>query len=368
MENRTTIKYTITEEHFKYHLKKGEMIAKGCIISPDNHPVKEVEKIKKELLDRGKLSKVPEGYRLKSNYKTGLLMAYNLCSNNVEAQLKNKHTIVINGNEDNEIKDFFEIKNVMPSDLQFGHMIKKHEYRLEKIEKIFYNSKFFKRVQSKDFSTIESVVVECLNKVGYITAWRRGDDTEKEADIVIEDQNLQIEIVTSFNEANKIFRYGTTSSELVFALDTIDTDHYKVPEGVIKKFTEKEYTERYRKELAIVFLGSTETASNLLQIISNKLEDEHNVKNHYTKLHLIVINPMEDRVIYSTSEEKREVDLNISEKGLYSKRKISLHEVVDEEFYVVTCKNIFKNEKALLYIMGTELKQIITELNIWITA
>lgn len=77
MSNKKSVKYTIKDDGFEYHLKKG-ILKKGSIISLKIHPIMEIEILKKKLRDNNLLKKEKYSYVTKQNIDIGLLVAYNL--------------------------------------------------------------------------------------------------------------------------------------------------------------------------------------------------------------------------------------------------------------------------------------------------
>ena len=365
--NQSTIRYTIKAKNFKYHMKKCVMIADGCLISNKNHPVEEVENIKHKLIDKGMLIKVKGGYKLKKNYSTGVLMAYNLCSSKKESMLSDELDVVINGNKDSDedIKKYFAIKNIVPSSSCFGVGIKKHELKLQKIEMLKCNKVFLERTKNKDFSIVEKFVVECLLKVRIIDKYRRGDDNKKEADIVIDKEIRQIEIVTDFNVANNVLRFKKKIPELAMLIDAVDTEHYKSTD-IMKKFYEKDYCSNYSLELAILFFGSQKTVGKMIELIKEEITNNGEPKNQYKKIHFIYLDSMEDRIICFSDSYSKEIGLNEMSIKPYSKEVIDIKKVFDNSEYLLTCSSLFESKNVGMYLTGKEIKEKIKEMKIWI--
>lgn len=363
-----TIRYTIKTHGFEYHVKKCVMKASGCVISAKQHPIEEVEKLKQSLIEKRKVIKKENGYVLKSDYQTGLLMAYNLCSDKIESEIKGLPRIVINGdkNEDADIKDYFGIKNVIDLDSDFGKKIRKDECKLLKIEEMEYGSEFFAWAKDIDFSKSEEFVALCLKKTGIINDFRRGDAISKEADIVIEDEKRQIEIVNNLNYANDIFRFGREASGMSLVLDCIDTGHYGVNEGVLKKFTEKTYCEKYTKELAVLMIGTKDTAKAMMINVDAKIQDQSEIKNKFAKIHMVILNPIEDEIICVSGSKTTILPITDINPELYSKKIVELDNVLDQEMYLMTCKSLLDNSMGLMMLHGFEIKKIIKEMHIWI--
>lgn len=368
--NSKTIRYKIREQGFEYHVKKCIMKASGCNISDKVHPIKEVEVLKHQMIDQKKLVKTDSGYALKTDYQTGLLMAYNLCSDKVKTGIDNCRDIVINGNNnaDNAIKDFFEIKNVSGSDSIFGTLLRKDEYKIDIIQKIEYSPEFYSRADSDGFSESEYYVALCLKKFGIINEFRRGVVSKNEADVVLDTEKRQIEIVQNLNYANNLFRFGNKASEISLVLDCIDTGHFGISDGVIKKFTSKKYCDEYTKELAILMIGTRNAVCELMTQLGKEIQKQNIIKNDFTMIHFVIINPLEDEVICISGNDKKVLPIDSIPVKLYDKRLITLKEMQDTETYVMTCNSLFNNNKALIMLDGLEIKKMIKDMGIWKSA
>ena len=75
--NQSSVSHSVRGPGFKYDVLKGEF-SKGSHVSKATHPVAEVEVIKQRLLQRKVLKDMGTHWELRSNVRTGLLMAVNL--------------------------------------------------------------------------------------------------------------------------------------------------------------------------------------------------------------------------------------------------------------------------------------------------
>ena len=361
MDNTSTIRYTLKKESFEYHFKKQMMIAKGCVISAEVHPIFEVEQLKSDLKNSGLLYAVDSGYRLKKNYAVGPLMALNLCSNKTELSLESiKQDIVINGGDssDDDIRSYFDIKNVVSSDSCFAKGLYRHELKFEKLETITADKYLFEREQGKSFSNTEQFVVEVLDKANIIKDYRRGDDSLHEADIVC--GSRQIEIVNCFNAANNVIRFKEHDVSASIVIDLVDTDHFKIPVGVIKKFTSKNYTDSLSLELAMLMIGSTQTSTKILCLLKTELEKVM-LKNNFQVIHFVMVDPAKDLITVISSGEERRIKSDYMSIKLYKKQMADLGTIDSENRYLLSCKNIFTNDEVLLLESGETIERFIKE-------
>jgi hypothetical protein len=365
--NERTIKYTVKENNFRYHVKKCVMESDGCIISKSSHPITEVETMKEKMLKAGILEELPTGYELKKDYKTGFLMAYNLCSDKIKNKLDSSPDIIINGKEgcDEDIKDYFAIDNVSSTESYFGNMMRKDELKLEKIEKIYFDKIFLNRMQSKDFSKAEEFVVECLVEAGIIKEYRRGDDSLHEADVIIEREGRQIEIVSDFNAANDVLRFKKKAPEMTMILDAVDTGHYASTKGLMKKFYKKNYCNKYNLELAILMMGNETTASEMIELIKDEILKNGVPKNQFQALHFIILNAISDNVKCVSGENVITIPIEKVCVKPYQKDIVELENIKGEDEYLMTCESLFENKKALMCLTGKEIMRKIKEMGIW---
>lgn len=361
MDNTSTIRYTLKKESFEYHFKKQMMIAKGCVISAKVHPIFEVEQLKNDLKNGGLLYAVDSGYKLKKNFAVGPLMALNLCSDKKELSLESiKQDIVINSGDssDDDIRSYFDIKNIVASDSCFAKGLYRHELKFEKLETITADKFLFEREQGKSFSNIEQFVVEVLDKANIIKDYRRGDDSLHEADIVC--GSRQIEIVNCFNAANNVVRFKKHDVSASMVIDLVDTDHFKIPVGVIKKFTSKNYTNALSLELVMLMIGSNQTSRKMLRMLETELEKAV-LKNNFQKIHFVIVDPAKDIITVISSGEERRIKLVDISIKLYKKQRADFGTIDSENRYLLSCKNIFTNDEVLVLESGEMIERFIKE-------
>ena len=137
-DNLSTIKYSIQDKKFKYHMIKSQL-KKDSLISKKTHPLKEVENYKKKLMNKKLLENYnADYYVLKKTIKVGGLMAYNLYSGKIKKEFEINYPIVINKSDD-MIKQEFKIKNIFSIDSILHNNVNIGAYKLKKISKLEIN-------------------------------------------------------------------------------------------------------------------------------------------------------------------------------------------------------------------------------------
>ena len=360
--NRKTIKYIINEGGFKYHARKCVMM-KGSTISKNIHPIYEVELLKKKLLETGKIIDKQTHYVCKRSIHTGVLMAYNLHQGFLVSELPSC-VITINGNEDmdTDIKDSFKLgSTVFAADNPYPKAIEKDCYKIKKILKANISRQFFERGQSDAFSSIESFVVEVLESIGAFKSYRRGDAKKHECDIVVEEEMKQIEIVRFLDEkiSDKV-RYNRKpiSEEQALLFEYCNIGYNIVPEGVMNKFTKKQYTDDYSKELAIYTIGSLPQASGKAERLLKEIEKRRDdIITEYNRIHLIVHDPfIAEEVYYCTRDKEIFVsDHSFTNSPIIGRTHIQKDEIVEGDSYFVLKENLFCDMKQILWMSGEDI-------------
>lgn len=100
-DNRSSVSHAVRGPGFRYDVMKGEL-SKGSYISKATHPVAEVEVIKQRLLRRKALKDMGVHWELRSNVRTGILMAVNLHTDELITDPPYKQDIVVSEAEAHE--------------------------------------------------------------------------------------------------------------------------------------------------------------------------------------------------------------------------------------------------------------------------
>ena len=356
----STIQYAIKEEGFCYHTKKC-CLRKGSTISKNTHPLQIVESFKDSLISNNLITDKGSHYVCKRNIKTGLLMAYNLHHGRLMKEVSNV-TVTINGKagEDQEIKDSFWLQSTHSADDEFWKNIDRDCCVITKIMEATIDPSFFKRSKDDGFSSIEQFVADALVVSGELQEYRRGiANPTRECDIVDESKNRQIEIVRYLDNKVDDIRYKRKpeSEEQALLFEYIDIGFNLVPEGVIKKFTEKEYTDKYTKELAIYMIGSIGQARKKLAVLQSNLEKTKDlIKNDYKKIHFIIHDPLisESFSTFSDGKLKTYPDKECRTNPV-KHRLINNYELKKEAKYFVVRKNVFSGDEELLWMTGEDI-------------
>lgn len=353
----------IKGDGFVYHTKKG-ILKKGSTISKAIHPVAEVEQLKAQLERKGAIKDAGDFYICCRNIETGALMAYNLHKGKMEIELPHS-TVVLNGNNDcdTSIKAAFQGKSFYSADNEFRHRLEKDTYRLAKLIQIKYNKSFFEGRGDGSLSEVEQFVIDALLTSKEITEFRRGDAERRECDIVDERNGRQIEIVSFFDEKipNNVRFKNDLYEEQALALENCDFGFNIVSDGVIKKFTKKEYTDTYEKELAIYFFGGSSEATRKITAIEKELEVHiGKIRNDYRNIHLIIHDPLDtESVIYCSKDRCESFPDSCSKFSPVTRiAAVERDEVQDDKEYFLLTENIFNNEdKQGAWLTGHELKE-----------
>lgn len=363
-KSTNTIRYTIKSEGFCYHTRKGVM-RKGTTVSKSIHPVKAVEIFKNSLIDTRRVKDRGHYYECVKDIETGLLMAFNLHEGILKKRIPDS-IVTINGGdkEDRNIKDGIRNKGFFSADNEFRKRIDRDCYKTTKILKTNYDDSFYKRTGDGSFSKVEKFVVDVLIETGAISNYRRGDTNSHECDIVDETEGRQIEIVSLFDEkipASIRYKNDEMRKQSI-ALDSCDFGKSIIPEGVIRKFKDKEYSDRYEKELAIYTLsgpGDIQRKLDSLKDMVKELIIRGELKNDFKDIHLIIHDPLFSESVnyFSSTMQKRIDEKECSIKPIITK-ETKKEEITDNAEYFVLQENIFNSSvKKGAWMTGSDLKE-----------
>ena len=357
-----TIQYNIKEDGFVYHIKKAHL-KKGSTISKKKHPIPRVESFKEMLVEKGWIVDKGTHYECNRNIKTGLLMAYNLHHGSLKKKIEIPNAkLIINGSvgEDEEIKESFSIKNTHSADDKFWRNLEKDCCEISKVIKATMDLEFFERKKDDSFSKAEQFVADALVISGILNGYRRGEAfLKKECDIVDEDNHRQIEIVNFLDDKVRMFRFKhkPDSVEQSLLCEYIDMGTNIVPAGVIKKFTDKDYSDQYDKELAIYMIGSRMQARKKMEQLQRELEKEkEHIRNNFQKVHIIIHDPLISESFILCSADKVEIfsDKECSVNPI-EHRIVEESEIKADEKYFMVRKNIFSGDEQLLWMTGEDI-------------
>lgn len=355
-----TIKYTIKEKNFKYHLLKG-LLLKGSLISTSIHPIHEVEAIKQILKVKGIVKLYKNSLLLKEDYRVGLLMAYNLCNENLIRDYDIDKIILDHALPNDEISDGFSIRNLRCRDNIFYINCEKNARKISQIFKLKIDENFFTGNSPNEFNRSESFVANYLFEKGVISQnYRHGLTQNKECDIVDEELGVQIEIITEFKSQIKKNQSPIKDYENLL-LEMINTDLIKSSSALIEKFVKKEYSDKFQIGIAIFTFGTRKTYLTLLEDLSKKLhENPSSILNNYKSLYLITIDFLFDNIYFISSSKKiEEYKIKYDEIDFLKKEVIKLEDMNDNDYYYFVSRNIFNGNEEVSSVTKSELKDLL---------
>ncbi len=353
-DNLKTIKYSIQDENFKYHIIKSEL-KKGSLISKKTHPLKDVENYKTKLIDNKFLKDYDANYYiLKKTIKIGGLMAYNLYSGTIKKEFEVSHPIIINKTDD-MLKDEFKIKNIFSTESILHNNVNAGAYKLKSINKLKMNFDFISEHDPDKFAPVEEIIKKLLIKYSYISDQaRHGKSKLKECDIVDEINNKQIEVITEFKNRLKKDKIPQKNVEMLI-VECVDNNLIKTSNALLNKYIKKDYTSRFEKQIAIFCIGTRDVVVTMLEKLHDSLKEKV-IKNNFTKLYLLFYDFVKEEYYWypSTNNDLEKVD-NITDRILY-KTSVNYADIEDDEKYLIECKNIFNEETMISYLSGKEIK------------
>jgi len=301
------LKYVIADDGFEYDLQRGVLV-KGSTVSRTAHQLSDVESLKSELIADGSIVRDGNRYVCMRDIPTGLMMAYNLHCKQLEPELPDLPVAFAPGSEELvPVNEALQLWATYAPDKAFVSRIEKDSFRVTKLIRADYDWSFVNGKGDGSLSKVEQFVVDALIAAGEIDEFRRGDPAYRECDIVDDKRMRQIEFVSLFDE--KIpprFRYrNEMNEEQSIVLEYSDLGYNLVADGVINKFTMKNYTDKYSKELAIYMIGCEEEAADKVEALKSILEArEGEIRNQYARIHIILHDPLENESFVYCSNDK----------------------------------------------------------------
>lgn len=351
--NSTTVIYTISYPNFKFHVKKCKLL-KNSFISKSIHPLREVEILKENLLQQGLLKDIGYVYSLKKDLSIGALMAYNLYSGVHKKSFDNPNPIVISETADKDIAHEFDFENIFSTDSILARAFEKNARKLEHIYSYNIRKEFLIGNNPNKFSETEQLIYDILQEEKILSPnARHGNSNQKECDIVDENQNIQIEIVTAFKLPMKD---KTRNKHDVFSImELVDTNMIRVSDGIFKKFYNKDYTNTFQKQLAIFSFGDLKTTQTLLKRLKEMIDDNPHLKNDFSTIYLVTYDFILDVIHVFNGKSINSYPNN--KINYLNKIEISFDSLNDDEEYLITTKNIFNQKEAITILNGKEFKK-----------
>lgn len=368
-------RYLITAPEFAYDTRRGVLCA-GSRVSRAIHPLADVEAMKTHLIEEGAVAKSSNKKRAKyyctRDIRTGLLMAYNLYSGRLEQELPECEVAFAEDSDEMiSSNEAVQLWSMYASDSLFRAKIERDGYRIIKLIEAEYDWTFVNGKGDGSLSKVEQFVVDALFAAGEIDEFRRGDPEYRECDIVVEKQGRQIEFVSLFDEKvpPRVRYRNEFNEEQALLMEYCDFGYNIVAQGVINKFTHKNYTDKYRKELAIYIVGSSIEAADKVQALEQMLEARiDQIRNTYEKIHIILHDPLETETFAYCSHDRIETYPDrLCSTNIVTRRAVPKGQDPDAEYdfdpersYLIIKQSIFDPErKSMHWVKGDIAKELL---------
>lgn len=355
-----TIKHSIQDNKFKYNIIKAQL-KKGTYISKKIHPIKEVENYKNKLIESRILKSLNlDYYVLKKTIRIGGLMAYNLYAGELKDEFEINYPIVLNYDK---IEKEFKIKNIYSIDNIFYNNLNIDAFRLEKISNIYMNFDFINEHNPNKFMPVEETIKNQLIKFNYITSKaRHGLVKDKECDIVDEESEIQIEVVTEFKNRLKKDKSPQNNIDMMI-IEYVNNNLIKPSDALLKKFIKKDYNDKYEKHLAIFCIGNIETVNTMLKKLAEELKEQV-IKNDFKKKYILFYDLVLEKYYWYPDDNDNVILVNdVKEKIIY-KKEINYSDMINEEKYFLECKNIFTSDVIIVCLKKNEIEDFVNKMRI----
>lgn len=230
------------------------------------------------------------------------------------------------------------------------------------IDKFFINKNFLKGANGNDYSPTEKFVLDVLCRENQLASNRHGLTELKECDIIDEISGKQIEVVTAFKvPVEDITR---SKNDVFYLAELINTNVIQVSKALKDKLYEKEYTDKYKKELAIFCFGTKQSTRTLIDRLKEMIQKDKVLKNDFTKVHFIIYDFLFDKVYYICGRIKNEYSTDELIINFIKKDKISYYDIEKDKEYIIITKNIFNNETGISMLSGKDIHKFIDDFKI----
>lgn len=362
-----TVSHTIRVENFKYDVLKGEL-AKGSSISKSTHPLSEVEKFKKRLLQRKLLKDMRTYWIIQKPIRTGLLMAVNLHAGELITKNPYEQTIFVDEADAIKLEGKFPEKQLCVSDSFLVMNSLRDTLRFCNTYIMEIDKGAFTNHGADNFGRDEEFVLKILQARGVLSSSaRHGLSDLREADIVDEINGEQYEILFEFKTelSKKKMKNQAMFSPEMQLVQLVDNP-YIHPSRALQKKLKKEYTPKYRSNLVILTLGTKRTLISMLDALSEKLKSSNQTYFNYSSVYIIAQDFIAEEAILTKiapfSFEK--FPCKNEELGFIHLTPIKFDEMQDNNGYLMICKHIFDNSERCRYDSGQELKAWAKDLRI----
>lgn len=159
--------------------------------------------------------------------------------------------------------------------------------RIKEISKVQIDFSFISEHNGDQFSPIEELFFDELSKRNIISKnARHGITDNKKCDIVDEENELQIEVVTEFK--NRIKKTKTPQKDFdSLGLECVGNIFIQPSDALLKKYYDKSYTDKYKKHLAIYCIGNQEAVLGLAYTMRENIKQKGAAKNRFENLYII---------------------------------------------------------------------------------
>lgn len=367
---KISLRVTDVEDNFTYNVAKSQM-KKGSTVSKNLHPVKQVEEMKDRLLSTGKMTDSGSCYTLKRTITTGLLMAKNLHYGRlINSQSEDWKRDGYYAFASKKIEEEIKFRNLATSDSIMAKARFLDGLRIKEIDKIRLDFSCISEHNGDEFSPIEKLFFDELSRRGIISKnARHGSANDDECDIVDEKNNLQIEVVTEFK--NRLKKSKTPQKDYdSLGLECVGNVFIQPSKALLDKYYEKNYTNKYKKHLAIYCLGNRDAVIGLSYAIKERFKQQGETKNDFEDLYIIwndFVDGNKTYIMYFMGDNKEPVIEEIfTDVGLIKEcGKITYSDLKDDEHYFWNTESIFGDKNTAIGILpGYEIRKNVERLRI----
>ena len=149
----------------------------------------------------------------------------------------------------------------------------------------------------------------------------------------------------------------------MLVIECVDNYLIKTSKALIEKYIKKDYDSKYEKQLAIFCVGTRQAVATMLEKLVENLKEKV-IKNNFTKLYVLFYDFVKEEYYWypTTNNDIEKVD-NIADRIIY-KTDINYKNMLDDEKYLIECKNIFNSETMITYLTGKEIKDFANKIEL----
>lgn len=370
--NRSSVSHTVRVPGFKYDIMKGEL-SRGSSISKSIHPLPEVELYKQRLLQRKTLKDMGDHWILRSNIRTGILMAVNLHTGQLLDESPYKQDIIVSPEEAEALKDCFVEKQICLTTSAIVMKSIRDTLRLSCVNTMEVNKDIFSHHESDTFGPDEAFVLKFLQDREIVSSSARHGSTKlKEADIVDPITGEQFEITYEFKtelSKTQMKKAGPLFDPEIQILQLVDNPFIHTSRSLDKKLT-KTYTNRFRSNLVILTFGNKKAVISMLEALSQKLATDNISHINFANVYIIALDFIDERALFARISPTEPFYSDTfpcrnQELGFIKLTPVDFSAMVDTEKYLIICDGIFDGAKRCRYDSGEEIRKWAKEVRIW---